>query len=165
MNRRGQIDKIISALPVMILIFLLMAVFVLLSSAIKVWKDPNRVEIFSFSGGKFLSEIVQVNEKEYTIIDGLAKSGNTLVPSKQSEEERIFYSKFSKELINLAGKECMILKSPTNFFYIHEGIFESTGNEVILKHYRDNGKISRILLNVGKRPYQVEYYHGGCLNE
>ena len=45
LNKKGQIDKLIAAFPVLLLVFLLMGIFIFLSFSIKVIKKPAFPEI------------------------------------------------------------------------------------------------------------------------
>lgn len=165
-TKKGQIDKIITAFPVMLLVFLLMAVFIFLSVGAKGIKQPAFPGIilgnqFSTDKNILLSEI-ELDGKSYALLEGLFLIGNNVAP-RQSEEERVFYSKFTPEIVKLAGGNCLILLTPENYIFVHNRVFDLGSRDRTMVSYREAEKIQHLDLIIDGKKSFVEYYYGGCL--
>ena len=80
MNKKAQIGKLISLFPIMLLIFIIMGIFVLLSSAYSFTKnsDPNKIEsIASVPKGNFLERNVNSDEGLESVREALIKFGDS----------------------------------------------------------------------------------------
>ena len=162
--KKGQIDKIIVGFPVFLILFLLMAGFIFLSYGMKLIKEPYKPNIDSqFLKDNFLLDEFKIDGKTYLVFEGLSLIGNNIIPGRQSDMERNFYSKFTPELIRLAGNNCILLSTPKSFLFILRDKVDNGIRERRLVDYRESGKLSKLSLRYGEKIEIIEYYYGECL--
>ena len=168
LNKNGQIDKLITAFPVLLLVFLLMGIFIFLSFSIKVIKKPAFPEIILedqfIEKNNILLEEVEIDNKKYSVIEGLYSIGYINGPQQQNEKERNFYSKLIPQLVKLASESCLILLTSKNYIFVHKGIFDLGNKDRVISNYKVSGKLRHLNLIIDGKDSFIEYYYGGCIN-
>lgn len=168
LNKKGQIDKIITAFPVLLLVFLLMGIFIFLSFSVKVIKKPAFPEIILedqfIEKNNILLKEVEIDNKKYSVIEGLYSIGYIDGPQQQNEKERNFYSKFTPQLVKLASESCLILLTSKNYIFVHKGIFDLGNKDRVISDYKASGKLRHLNLIINEKDSFIDYYYGGCIN-
>ena len=169
-SKRGQIDKIITTLPVLIFIILIMAAFIFISFSLRTIKDPQKPALASFKGANdFLLKPVEVvingTTQHVLVIEGVVRSGNRL---EQRPDDKQFNDAFVRALIALSSPSddihsCLLISSPTNYFFVRDGTYDPDSKAQMLSHYNDEGALTHLSLPLSGKEFLVEYYYGRCL--
>lgn len=176
-GKRGQVDKIISTFPVMLLVFLLMAVFLFLSVGAKGIKQPAfpEITINVQKGDNLLLKEIEISMDEQTkkmfVFDAviLVESGEI----KRDDVEKAILELSKREgkcAILIKGHTDKILITRKNYFYTDYDWRFNNGWEFYYDEapYREKGLLNFISVNLNKPENKREdvrliYYYGGCL--
>ena len=182
--KRGQLGKIITSFPVMILIFLIMAVYLLLTGLVFTIKGssvPSEISSVELEP-VLLKEInieIDKTKKNLLIFDAIAAYWNDKITIYQlGEELEDFMRRASNEDYCLAIAQGLnenpagLLggEAINDFFYRYkDGTMYLEGNigtkPGILRRYEGEGLLNQIsfaVSNPNRRIY-VQYYYGRCL--
>lgn len=179
-NRKAQVEWLIPAIPIFIIIFLIMALFVFLSAAAGVIKGPKagiaqsiRVPDDSLLFRTIEVQFPQQQKKEVLIIDAI----------HESLSKKISISSLHQTLAKFIQGEikCAIISVDTDHIaaYYHPSI-----NEVKTEFFESGDKLYETLDNLGykirihqlkdtmrydivvnEKKHQILAYYGKCLNE
>jgi len=180
-NKKGQIGKIITTFPVMILIFIIMAILIFLSFTFSVWKSPA-----SFDKAEFSVEETNVlllskdtNSVKTYVYEVIVKYAEDDYGGK-SDDARDFKKKVIGDFLKSFRKEdkCLLLSvresgvDPKNFAYrgISKNIFKDTrfnlGVSAFFEDTRSSlGHVNSFVVDRGgeQRIVEVRSYFGKCV--
>ena len=165
MNKKAQLGKIITTLPVLIFIILIMAVFVALSAGAFVFKGkyPPSPAGFTLTQDNLLFNMIEVKLKDSTVkkilvLDAVAKT---------------IKDEIKKEELTNALKPLLSSQNNCAFVSVDGGIIAQTAQykkgtfEEIKKFGNniDSEEITRKTITLGGKEYRIEAYYGACRNE
>ncbi|MDP1695444.1 MAG: hypothetical protein Q8L29_00850 [archaeon] len=156
-NKKGQLGKVITSFPVMLAIFLLIAIFLAIVGMGAI-KKPEAFSSFTGVQDSILLEKVIVNGEEMTILDGFVKSHGTMsvyspwwfLGGKIISNDfgtsltEAMISKLKEESL-ISGPNCLLLDLSGSFF-VDEKVSGISG--LYVKFY--NGNVENIGFNVLK---------------
>jgi len=175
MEKRGKTGQIITTIPVMILIFIIMGIFVLLSASIFQLKKaenkvPDKIVAESFKDS-FLLEEIEIEGEKILLFDFIADI--------EGVEERDFARGILKGYFEKTAEdgECMFLMLQSGSFRNELAEFKKENGEVsdfgLLKNddsrfifhdlYELGGYMKEIRADFGKSDRKISYYYGECL--
>ncbi len=173
-NKKGQLGKIISSFSVMVLIFVVIAIYLVIAGSASLFKkasvyasiedvDLNKdilLKEIEVSGEKFdiLSALIRLNEDTLSrdeINDGLKKiinEGSILLLAKGENDE-------PGRLTGGPGRNNFIIEfKDGEMLYPNFGSYSS-----IFAKYRDKGLLKQASFDVKGKKLYVEYYYGGFI--
>ncbi len=184
LNKKAQLGKVISSFPVMLLIFLIIAVYLILSVFAIEIKSPSLPAITATIPGDIesietqsilLNEITIKGEK-ITILDALIKFEEKEIERDDLYDElKKFVDKNNNILLlaigenknpgnNLGGEALQNYVIKFNEDKINSGSFSST-----FANYRENGLLNQLSFNIntkdGLKKIYIESYYGRQINE
>lgn len=109
MNKIGQIDKIITSIPVMILLFVILAIFLFLSFSVKTLNQPQVPEVSISSAGNENLLLKTANFGENNVLQKLSVF-DLIVKAERKEIGRSEIEKALKE-ISKNGKCAILVKA------------------------------------------------------
>lgn len=158
-NKKGQIDKIITLLPVGVLIVIVMGVFVYLSASVFQFNKPQQgnsivAGFVPLNSDSLLFESINVNGRSEFVVDALLDFRNFNLERGDFVESLRPFLQGSE--LKRGGRNCLGVAYGSNL----EGIWNENGNsaDVILRV--DNGEIRQYasLLDVGfNQSRQIEF--------
>ena len=179
MEKLGQLDKIIASIPVFILIFIIMGIFVALAFGLRGFKtSPVAVGISEELLLKEISLALNGEEKKMLVFDAIVLF----------QQKKIGYDKLNEILSSFLNKEneCLGLAigertdpaGLTGGEALDDFFFKLKNNKIDSYHlgarvpafepYRDVGILRQIsFVPIGEEPEKrifVEYYYGGCVS-
>jgi hypothetical protein len=186
-NKRGQLGKIITNFPVILVVFLIMALFVVLAVFMASGRDAAVPGAFVYSLDEhLLLQKIMVNGEQVKVFDAFVSYKLGKLEKNALRDELISLAKSKIERYSLVDDKnlCYVLvgsetKNPAirkgrqDDFMIKvvEGIDETSTNPGyvanVVNQYNSKGLLQQIVLErgLGDRPLYIEYYQGRCLHE
>jgi hypothetical protein len=180
-NKKGQIGKIITSLPVMILIFIVIVLFVVAAAGIILLDRPSEAAALSSGDPSFLLMEVDVEGESMTVLDAYIRWREEGAELYDEEKYDLFNLSDSVEVLVTKNNDCLGLtwgreKNPATysnteiFSYFQEdsepftlGFGCPIGCEI--EKYHDKALTSQISFLLDGEVVYMEYYYGRCMKE
>lgn len=135
-NKKGQIGKIITNLPVMILIFIVIVIFIVISAGIIMLDRPSEAAALSSGDPSFLLMEVDVEGESLTVLDSYIRWREEGAELYNEEKYDLFNFSDSVEVLVTKDNNCLGLtwgpeKNPAVY----------TGREIFSYFQEDGGAV------------------------